>query len=157
LNPETFKENDKDLDYLIRSAGQAHYTIGINVDKNYWIRFGIGATFYNVESWMNKLVLVDEISGETKIDFKKKSSETIGGISGRLDFMVNNISTPIGARIQYFDNAISTHAWLLVPIIDQSLSLRFDIQGYAVAFRSEPKAWENNNVLIPSLRLIYVY
>ena len=152
LSPENF--NPVSSDYLIRSTGQAHYTLALNIDRDYWIRLGIGGTFYNVESWGFTL---DSSGDATTAVYKKEKNEFIGGVSGRIDFMVANISTPLGARIQYFDNAISANLWLQVPIIEHELSLRFDLSGYGIAFRKKQNAWENDNVIIPSLRLIYIY
>lgn len=155
-DPNNFIENPLDLDYLVRANGQLHYTIGINVDGNYWFRLGIGGTFYNVESWRYKY-LYDSINDIAKVQYEKTESKTVGGISGRIDFMVNNISTPIGARLQYFDNAVSVNCWLQVPIVERTFSLRFDLSGYTVAFRQNIYAWESSSLFIPSVKLIYIF
>jgi hypothetical protein len=154
-DPYNYVYNPFDMDYLIRANGQLHYTIGVNIDGNYWFRVGIGGTFYNVESWAYDTTTSSE--GDLKLNFKKKESKSIGGISGRIDFMVNNISTPIGARLQYFDNAVSANFWLQVPIVERTLSLRFDISGYTVAFRQNIYAWENSSLFMPSVKLIYIF
>lgn len=140
-----------DFDYLVRLNAQLHYTFAISVDENYWFRFGIGGTIYNVERWYNDLDTSVEIN---KLKFRKFDDETVGGISGRIEFMSKNIITPFGAFVQYFDESMSAGLWLQIPIIEKTLALRLDAKGFFSAFKSQPHAWESKSVFVPSARLI---
>jgi hypothetical protein len=62
-------------------------------------------------------------------------------------------TTPFGASIQYFDEALGTNIWLQIPIIDNTLAIRLDAKGYFVAFRDRHK-WEDYSVIMPMVRLI---
>lgn len=141
----------EDFDYLIRLNAQLHYTFAIAIDQNYWFRFGIGGTIFNVERWYNDLDTSGEIN---KLKFRKLDDETIGGISGRIEFMTKNIITPFGAFVQYFDESLSTGLWLQIPIIEKTLALRLDAKGFFSAFKSQPHKWESKSVFVPSARLI---
>ncbi|MCK5740712.1 MAG: hypothetical protein KAH48_00730 [Chlorobi bacterium] len=140
-----FNDND-DSDFLVRYDAQLHYTFGMAVDDDYWLRFGLGATVYSMEMW-NYQGDADDFK------FKMNDSETIGGISGKVEFMKKSGSTPFGASIQYFDEALGTNIWLQIPIIDNTLAIRLDAKGYFVAFRDRHK-WEDYSVIIPMARLI---
>lgn len=141
----------EDFDYLIRLNAQLHYTFAIAIDQNYWFRFGIGGTIYNVERWYNDLDTSGEIN---KLKFRKLDDETIGGISGRIEFMTKNIITPFGAFVQYFDESLSTGLWLQIPIIEKTIALRLDAKGFFSAFKNQPHKWESKSVFVPSARLI---
>ncbi len=141
----------EDFDFLVRLNAQLHYTFAIAIDQNYWFRFGIGGTIYNVERWYNDLDSSGEIN---KLKFRKLDDETIGGISGRIEFMTKNIITPFGAFVQYFDESLSTGLWLQIPIIEKTLALRLDAKGFFSAFKSQPHKWESKSVFVPSARLI---
>lgn len=140
-------------DYLIRANAQLHYTFGVSVDDDYWFRFGIGGTVYSAEFWNYKLFNNEETNLD-EIRYIKTDSETIGGISGRVEFMSKNILTPFGASIQYFDEALGATVWLQIPVIPQTFSLRLDASGYFVAFR-DAHLWENNSVFMPHVRFIF--
>jgi len=140
-----FNNND-DSDFLVRYDAQLHYTFGMAVDDDYWLRFGFGATVYSMEMW--------NYQGDAgEFEFKMNNSETIGGISGKIEFMKKSGTTPFGASIQYFDEAIGSNIWLQIPIIDNTLAIRLDAKGYFVAFRDRHK-WEDYSVIIPMARLI---
>jgi hypothetical protein len=141
----------EDFDFLVRLNAQLHYTFAIAIDQNYWFRFGIGGTIYNVERWYNDLDSSSEIN---KLKFRKLDDETIGGISGRIEFMTKNIITPFGAFVQYFDESLSTGLWLQIPIIEKTLALRLDAKGFFSAFKNQPHKWESKSVFVPSARLI---
>ncbi|MDA3842874.1 MAG: hypothetical protein PF588_00710 [Candidatus Kapabacteria bacterium] len=139
-------DNKEDSDFLVRYDAQLHYTFGMAVDYDYWLRFGLGATVYSMEMW-NYQGTADEF------EFKMNGSETIGGISGKVEFMKKSGTTPFGASIQYFDEALGTNIWLQIPIIDNTLAIRLDAKGYFVAFRDRHK-WEDYSVIMPMVRLI---
>ncbi|MCX7735671.1 MAG: hypothetical protein N2319_03060 [Candidatus Kapabacteria bacterium] len=141
----------QDFDYLVRLNAQLHYTFAISVDEDYWFRFGVGGTIYNVERWYNDLDTSGDIN---KLKFRKFDDETVGGISGRIEFMAKNIITPFGAFVQYFDESMSAGLWLQIPIIEKTLALRLDAKGFFSAFKSQPHQWESKSVFVPSARLI---
>ncbi len=142
-------------DYLVRFNAQLHYTFAIAVDKDYMFRFGIGGSVYSVESWYNQINIIEEDGVEVDREgvFTKRKSETIGGISGRIEYMTINTPTPYGFALQYFDEAISGNVWLQIPIVS-TLAVRLDGKAFAPAFR-DAHPWENSNVFIPSARVIW--
>jgi hypothetical protein len=146
-----YVDNNLYNDYLIRGNATMHYTFGVKVDDDYWFRFGIGASMYNAEKWYNAL---ENPGANQKVVFKKKSDETVVGMSGRIEFMATNAVTPFGASVQYFDESLSSNVWLQIPIIGNSLALRFDTKAYFVAFRKNLRAWESESVFIPMARII---
>lgn len=160
----SYKNHAKDLfggnfdsvsnDYLVRFNAQLHYTFAVAVDKDYMFRFGIGGSVYSVESWYNKLS-VTENDGIEKREavFTKRETETIGGISGRIEYMTVNTATPYGFALQYFDESVSGNLWLQIPFT-HAVAVRLDGKASAPVFRDAHK-WENSNVFIPSARLIW--
>jgi len=154
LDPDNYVTNKNDNDYLIRSNGQLHYTFGVSVDEDYLIRFGVGGTFYTVEKWYNFL---DKSGNENKIVYKELNTETVGGVSGKIEFMATNNTTPYGATLQYFDESLRIAAWLRIPIIQNSLSLQLDVNGYMTTFKDTPREWELNSVFIPMARFIFLF
>ncbi len=157
LDPDNYQTNILDNDYLVRLNAQFHYTFAMSVDNDYLFRFGIGGTVYSVERWYNQLI---DNSGNpdaegNEIQFRKLNAETIGGISGKVEFMSKNITTPFGATVQYFDEGIGINAWLQFPIVENTLALRLDAKGYFKAFANEPREWESDkSVFIPMARFI---
>lgn len=145
--------NYDDNDYLVRLNGQLHYTFGVSIDDDYLLRFGLGATMYIMEKWYNN-VNYDEELRENKISYEMLQDEIIGGVSGKIDFMAKNATTPYGASIQYFDEGLYTNIWLQVPIVDKTFSFRIDAKGFFKAFSNTPRRWENKSVFIPMARLI---
>ncbi len=141
-----------DNDYLIRFNAQFHYTFAWTIDSDYQFRLGVGGTAYTVERWHN--VLKTDAEQEPKLNFEKNDTETIGGISGKFEFMTKNITTPYGASIQYFDEGIGLNAWLQIPIIPNTFAIRIDAKGYIKAFKDNPRDWENRSVFIPMARFI---
>lgn len=142
-------------DYLVRFNAQLHYTFAIAVDKDYMFRFGIGGSVFNVETWYNRLNITQDENGAEKREavFTERENETIGGISGRIEYMTINTPTPYGFGVQYFDEAISGNIWLQIPFSTQ-VAVRLEGKAFAPAFR-DPHPWENSNVFIPSARLIW--
>ena len=139
-------------DYLIRTNAQLHYTFGVSVDNDYWFRFGIGGTVYTAETWYYKEAL--DVNEEPVLEYAKLKTQTLGSMSGKFEFMARNIQTPFGASVQYFDEAIGAKIWLQIPVISNMMSIRFDADGYFVAFR-DPHVWEETSVFMPQLRLIF--
>lgn len=156
LDPNEFVENVNDNDFLIRYNAQLHYTFGIEIDRDYLFRFGVGATLYNVERWYNTKA-IDELE-VPYIKYVKKEAETVGGISGRIDFMSLNSSTPVGASLQYFDQNIYTNLWLQVALpFANNVYLRLEAKGYFSPFRDKPHDWENNSVFLFIPRLVFTF
>lgn len=149
---DNFNNIANDEDHLIRFNGQFHYTFSWSVDSDYQFRLGLGATLYSVENWHN--IMATNGEGDPFIKYVKKDNETVGGISGKVEFMTKNITTPYGASLQYFDEGIGLNAWLQIPIIPNTFALRVDVKGYYKAFKDNPRAWENESVFIPMFRFI---
>lgn len=145
-----------DEDYLIKFNASLHYTFGIAIDEDYWLRFGLGGTSYTVERWYNK-VIEDKENDIVKTDYVKKLSENITGISAKLDFMAKNARTPYGASIQYFDESIFANLWLTVPIVRNRMAIRLDAKGYSAAMKSKLRDWERSSVFMPTARLIFTF
>lgn len=137
-------------DHLVRFNAKIHYTFGIAIDQDYQLRFGLGGTGYQIEHWNNKLN-----GNDNKVNFVKADEEFVGGISGEVEFMAKNITTPWGLSVQYFDQGLFTNIWLQIPIVDNVFSFRLDAKGYFKAFADEPKPWENESVFFPMARLIF--
>lgn len=153
LDPDSYLINYDDNDYLIRYNAQLHYTFGVGIDENYLLRFGLGGTIYGVEKWYNNLV-IDPDTRRNSISYEMLSEETVGGISGRIDFMARKVATPFGITAQYFDEGLYTNIWLQVPIVENTVSLRLDAKGYFKAFSNNPREWENKSVFMPMARFI---
>lgn len=136
-------------DYLIRANGQLHYTFGVSIDEDYLLRFGLGGTVYNAEKWT-----LQPNEDRDKIIMKKIDDETVGGISGRVEFMSKNAVTPYGGSVQYFDEAIIANLWLQIPVVQNTFALKIDVKGYWTAFRDKLHPWEKSNVFIPMVRAI---
>lgn len=154
-DPLLFQFNPLDMDYMVRFNSQLHYTFGLNIDKDYYMRFGIGATGYSMENWRYETEMQDD--GTDNVVFNMNDSEFIGGLSGKIEFMTTNNTTPFGGSIQYFDESLNFNAWVQVPIVDNTFSLRLEANGYYVAFRNTPRAWERESLFIPMARLVYVF
>lgn len=146
----------KDEDYMIRFNASLHYTFGIAIDDDYWLRFGLGGTTYTADRWYNK-VIEDKDNDIIKTKYVKKSSDNVTGISAKLDFMAKNARTPYGASIQYFDESIFANIWLTVPIVRNRVAVRFDAKGYSAAMKGKLRDWELNSVFMPTARLIFTF
>ncbi|MCX7880039.1 MAG: hypothetical protein N2517_05205 [Ignavibacteria bacterium] len=140
-----------DFDYLIRSNAQAYYTFSARIDNNYYFRFGLGATFYQVEKWFNDL---DTADFRRKLNFRKYDEVIVGDVAVKIDFMVDNVATPFGFNAQYFNGGIGGGVWLQIPIIQNTLTLRLDARGYLVPFKDNPEPWENKGYFVPMARFI---
>lgn len=152
-DPRNYVYNPGDDDYFIRSNATLFYTFGISVDEDYILRFGMGASIYSAEKW-NYRKEEDPDTRDPVLNFRKAGSETVGGISGKVDFMAKGFSTPIGGTIQYFDEGLYANIWLQIPLIENRMHLRLDAKGYFKAFTETPRAWENESVFIPMARIV---
>lgn len=137
-------------DYLVRFHGSMQYSFATKIDKDFMFRLRLGGTVYNMETWGT---VPDSTSQEPATIYKKLEAETIGGISGRVDFMTTGWATPVGFSLSYFDETILGSAWLQVPIIE-SFAVRADVRVFTPVFR-EARIWENNAVVMPALRFIF--
>lgn len=153
-NPLTFQRDEMRNDYLMRFNAQVHYTFGISIDEDYYMRFSVGGSGYTMEKWGYEL---EENVERPKVNLKERNSEFVGGISGKLEFMTTKNTTPFGGHIQYFDESLQFGGWVQVPVVDNTFSIRLEANGYAVAFRKDPRPWEVNSLLVPMARLIYVF
>lgn len=112
-----------------------------------------------------------------------QASEMFAGLSGRIEFMTNTEeqTVPWGGAMQYFDGALSGDIWLQVPIGFESkksnlpksadsqepddiekkdkkeskmaFSLRAQAQFFQTVLR-DPRPWELQTVVMPSLQLL---
>jgi hypothetical protein len=139
----------RSFDHLVRFHAQAQYTFAVKIDEYNLFRLRLGGTAYSMERWSDKDSVV---GGETKQFFRKFDSEFIGGISGKVEFMNTSWSTPLGASLQYFDEAVLGNVWLQLQASD-NLGFRIDANIFTPVFR-DPRAWENNAVFMPSIRAI---
>ncbi|MBM2814241.1 MAG: hypothetical protein HW421_1003 [Ignavibacteria bacterium] len=153
LERQDTSNTDPYLDYLIRANAQIHYTFATKIDDNYWLRYSVGATLYNIESWSYENSLNYE-DGDKESNYKQKETETVGGISGKIELMVRDITTPWGASVQYFDGTLSTYIWLRIPITRNSVSFQIDGKGYFPVFDDLSRPWKNTSAFIPMGRLI---
>lgn len=152
-DPQNYIYKPGDDDYLIRANATLFYTFGVSVDDDYMLRFGLGASVYSAEKWNYKKE-EDPDTREPFLTFRRAATETIGGISGKIDFMAKGLSTPVGGTIQYFDEGLYGNLWLQIPIVENRLHIRIDAKGYFKAFTEDPRPWENESVFIPMARII---
>lgn len=136
-------------DYLVRYHGSLQYSFAIKIDKNFMFRMRLGGTVYGMETWADQVIMGQQDS----IQFKKSASTTVGGVSGRVDFMNTSWSTPVGFSLSYFDETVMGIAWLQVPVIDE-FAIRLDAKIFTPVFR-DPRPWENSAVVMPSARFIF--
>ena len=138
------------FDFLVRFHANAQYTFAIRVDESNLFRFRLGGTGYSVERWFDKDTVTSE--GDQTTVFRKFDSKFIGGVSGKIEFMNTSWSTPLGASLQYFDEAVLGNVWLQIQA-SSNLGFRLDVNMFTPVFR-DPRAWENSAVFMPSLRAI---
>ncbi len=143
LNPETNRYED----YLVRYHANVQYSFAIAIDKDFMFRLRLGGTIYGMESWS------EFNSGTDSVDFRNVKNTTVGGVSGRIEFMTRSWSTPAGFTLSYFDETILGTAWLHIPVID-NFALRLDTRVFAPVFR-DPRLWEQSAVVIPAVRFIF--
>ncbi len=140
-------ETNRYEDYMVRFHGSLQYSFAVAVDKDFLFRLRLGGTIYGMESWATTG------SNPDSLEYRKVDDETVGGVSGRIDFMTLSWSTPVGFSLSYFDETVLTTAWLHIPIIDQ-FAMRLDARVFTPVFR-DPRPWETSAVVIPSLKFIF--
>ncbi len=139
----------RNFDHLVRFHAQLQYTFAVRIDDYNLVRMRLGGTAYQMERWADRDSLVD---GKIKQVFSKYDNEFIGGVSGKIEFMNTNWSTPLGASLQYFDESILINTWLQFQA-SPNLGFRIDANVFTPVFR-DARAWENDAVFMPSLRAI---
>ncbi|GAB5466449.1 MAG: hypothetical protein Kapaf2KO_18850 [Candidatus Kapaibacteriales bacterium] len=156
--------------YNIRFNSQLHYTFAMAIDDDYLLRVGLGGTVYQVESWNYGIdsPSVDnqrpeptfrEIQvpvTESDVDGFSGSSNIYGGVSGKIDFMAQDVDNPYGATLQYLDGQIGYQAWMQFNVIEQTLGFKAALMGYSNAFRDR-RPWELDNMFMPTIRAIYTF
>ena len=138
--------------YMIRGNATLHYTFAVAVDSDYWFRFGVGGTGYAAEKWFDDMNTDDPLN--PKIEYSKAESESVVGLSGKVDFMAKEVTTPFGASIQYFDESLSGMIWLQIPIVPNTFAIQLDAKGYFTAFKKDPRPWEHTSLFTPMARFI---
>jgi hypothetical protein len=133
-------------DYMVRFHASFQYSFAVAIDKSFLFRLRLGGTVYNMETWTFQGMNPDSL------EYRKFEEQTLGGISGRVDFMTVSWSTPAGFSLSYFDETMLALAWLQIPIINQ-FNLRLDAKVFAPVFR-DPRPWEQSAVVIPTARFI---
>ncbi|MEN3026078.1 MAG: hypothetical protein ABDH31_00005 [Chlorobiota bacterium] len=145
-NPELQRFSD----FLIRYHVQLQYSFAIAVDKNYFFRFRLGGTVYEAETWTQH----EDTTEDREIIrlLRRARSETVGGISGGIDFLSTGIQTPYGFALNYFDGTLLSTIWLQIPVT-RGLSLRFDGRVFTCLLR-DPRLWEERVLFLPSARVV---
>lgn len=142
-------------DYMLRVNSTLQYTFGLSIDENYLLRFGVGGSFYSMENWKYK-TQNDANNIPSGSEYYKNSSELVGGISAKVDFMVQNTSTPYGASLNYFDEVINLNLFVQFPVVDNMLFLKLKANGNVI-LRDFDRPWENGGFFMPSVNVIYVF
>jgi len=142
-------ETNLNEDYLVRFHATMQYTFAIRIDESFMFRMRLGGTAYNMESWSS----VRGAGQDTALTYRKVDDQTIGGLSGAIDFMATAWSTPVGFTLSYFDETILSKVWLQVPIMDQ-FAVRFDARIFTPVFR-DPRLWESDAVVMPAVNFIF--
>lgn len=142
-------------DYLLRFNSTLHYTFGFNIDEDYLLRFGIGGSVYSMENWKYSTVN-DENNLPVDYEFANFSSEVIGGLSAKLDFMVKNTTTPYGASLNYFDESANLNFFVQFPVVENMLYLKLRANG-VFRIRENDRPWERGSFFMPMANIIYVF
>ena len=142
-NPDALRYED----HMVRYHATMQYSFAVAVDKDFMFRMRLGGTVYGMESWSQFN------QGTDSADFRKVKSTTVGGVSGRIDFMTTSWSTPAGFSLSYFDETILGTAWLQIPVVE-NFALRLDTRVFTPVFR-DPRPWENSAVVMPAIRFIF--
>lgn len=145
----------QNADYLLRYNTTLHYTFGLDIDEDYLLRFGIGGSIYTMEEWKQD-VKRDETNFPVGAQFINNSTEAVGGISGKVDFMVRNTPTPYGASMNYFDESINLNFFVQFPVVENMLYLKLKANGI-VYLRENLRPWENGSFFMPMANIVYVF
>jgi hypothetical protein len=157
-NPQLIQSlvNDsRNVDYLLRYNTTLHYTFGLDIDEDYLLRFGIGGSIYTMEEWKHDITR-DDLNIPNGSMFSNNSTEAVGGISGKVDFMVRNTTTPYGASMNYFDESLNLNLFVQFPVIENMLYLKLKANGI-VYLRENLRPWENGSYFMPMANIIYVF
>lgn len=142
-------------EYLLRYNTTLHYTFGLDIDKDYLLRFGIGGSVYSMENWKHGVVLNQQDTPESA-EFTKSMTDVVGGLSAKLDFMVKNKTTPYGATVNFFDETINLNFFVQFPVVDNMLYLKLRANGN-VLLRENQRPWEIGSFFMPMANIIYVF
>jgi hypothetical protein len=145
-------------DFLPRWHFQALYSFATTIDKDYQLRFKVGMSAFGMEAWHYRMTGKDD-QGQDVYGFAKAETgnESYFGITGRIEYMATNVSTPYGLAVQYFDESLSGNVWLQIPFgasFDPIKAVRLEGRFFAPITRSA-RPWENSSVVVPGLRLIF--
>jgi len=171
-----------DLSYLPRFHAQAHYSFAVDIDRTAFFRFKLGATMYVIQRFAeldqqngndengrpvyekkNRQIdqySYDDLSTLNRFDQLKiaamnglQGSEVIAGLSGRIEFMNRSRTVPWGASMQFFDGCISGDIWAQVKVLN-GFDVKLQAQYFQAALR-DPKPWEEQTIVLPSLQMIF--
>ncbi len=157
-----------DMAYLIRYALQGYYSFGFSIDpeSKHLFRLKFGGTVYEADEYERRtdttapsaatggigtIPGLETTSASTVM--QKLGTETIGGVSGRIEYMRGGSSIPYGAALQYFDGALLAEAWLQF-IVSQKFDIKFGGKYFTPVFR-DPHAWEGTNLVVPTISVKY--
>lgn len=146
--------NENYIDYLIRANFTFHYTFALAVDADYQFRFGFGVSGYDAERWYYKQIANE--NEEAKLNYQFFDDEFIFGLSGRAEFMAVNMTTPFGAYVQYFDEALSGNIWLQIPVYKNIIALKLETKAFSPLFRDN-HPWEVGGLFTPMARFIVTF
>lgn len=145
-------------EYITRYTAALHYTFGFAIDEDFQFRVGIGAASYAVETWNNEVQRkgLNETDSVNALKFKKFDSESIGGLSLKLEFLSSSPTTPYGARLQYFDNNLIASTWLQVGVAED-FYLKLTASGFTSSLKNSKRNWELESYFVPNIKLIYYF
>ncbi len=153
----TFNESG----YVIRYAAQLYYSFGFYADDaaRHLFRLKIGGTAYGVDYYTRHYDADAVVTGteERPTILVKDHSESVGGISGKIEYMKTGQYIPWGAGLQYFDQSILSDIWIQFAVTP-SLDLKFAGKYFAVLnpkSRLETHPWENTSLVVPSVSVKY--
>lgn len=145
-------------DYLLRTNASLMYTFGMSIDQDYLLRFGIGGSFYNMETWRYSTEFDQDLT-PVDVAYGNVESESIGGVALKLDFLAKNDRTPFGTTLNFFDEVLYVDAFVQIPVIENSFSIKVNAKGNYIT-RGTLRAWEEaigRGFFQPNVSLIYAF
>lgn len=146
-----------DVGYLIRYAAQAYYSFGFFADlrAEHLFRVKIGGGVYGVDMYRRRLDPKAPAEDTTTFIMDKDlfGSSSHGGVGGKIEYMRGGTKYPFGIGFQYFDQSILGNIWLQFSV-SQRWDLKFEGKYFTPLFR-DPHAWENKNLVVPSVTVKY--
>ncbi len=147
--------------YLIRYAFQAFYSFGFYLDAaaTHLFRLKVGGTVYGADRFIREedtLATADMASGEVAevpTVFTKTTTENIGGVTARLEYMKGGQRIPYGLGVQYFDQSVLANLWVQF-VLGSRLDLKVEGKYFTPIFR-DPHPWEQQNLVVPTVSLKY--